>query len=869
MKRLSDFVKKNKLPLVASFFLPALILTIIYSIFGIFWNGGTTVLAGDAYHQYVNAHALYRDIMHSGKGFFYTFTSGLGLNLYSFSSYYLGSFFMPLTYFFTAENMPNALYLFTILKFGAIGLTAFISFKNMYKTISNWLILPLSTAYSLMSFSSSQSEIIMWLDVFIWLPLIVWGLHALMDAGKKKLYFVSLTILFIQNYYFGFMMAIFLVGYFLARSSFNFTRKKFIKNFTAFSITSLLAGISSLVTILPMYLDLKINGEELTPITKLFTDKSWYFDLFAKNFVGAFDTTKYGSIPMIYVGLVPLVLAVLFFFAKTISLKTKLAYLALLVFINLSFHLEALDLLWQGMHAPNMFLHRYSFTLSLLIVVMALESLTRIGEFSRRAVIDSFIILAVGFTYVLASERYNFLNKYNLILTTLFLAAYFLVAWAFRNNKVNPKLLMLSLLLLMVGETGINSYYQIKGLSNEWGYAKKSHYDEQYDKVDPLAKSLDPEIFTRMENLEPDTANDGMKYDYNSLAQFSSVRNRKSSSTLNLLGFKSLGTNLNLRYPNNTLLGDGIFAIKYNITSNLQASKYGFEDTDFDKLKVNNLALNPAIFVAGGYEDVELINNDVLENQTKMLNKLSGLDLDYFTSQAKEDETISGNISASDSRVTLRKKDSETELSFTYSIMAPARKQLYLKMPNISFSGDKSKDIRITINDKSYSFNPLNTGSFFNLGYYDVATPIDFKLTVLNNDNISFDKTQLWALDVDNYQAAIDKIRANKTEAKVLKNGLSVSYKADLAGDLFLTIPYDQGWSAKIDGKQVAIKEAQTGFMKIKAPAGEHEVILKFVPQGFKLGLTAFIVGVSSFIMYEGSLISYLVNKYKSKKEGR
>lgn len=45
-----------------------------------------SILAGDAYHQYVAIHSLYRNILHSGgsSGFLYTFTSGLGLNLYAF-----------------------------------------------------------------------------------------------------------------------------------------------------------------------------------------------------------------------------------------------------------------------------------------------------------------------------------------------------------------------------------------------------------------------------------------------------------------------------------------------------------------------------------------------------------------------------------------------------------------------------------------------------------------------------------------------------------------------------------------------------------------------------------------------------------------
>lgn len=215
------FIKKNKIALICSFFIPLLIMLLNFALIGIYWGSDKTVLAGDAYHQYVAFHALFSDILHHGSGFFYTFTSGLGLNFLSFSSYYLGSLLMPLTYFFNASNMPDGLYLLTLLKFGLIGLSGFVAFKNMYRALSNWLIISLSSAYALMSFIVNQSEIIMWLDVFIWLPLIICGLHSMMAQGKRRLYYVSLTLLFIQNYYFGFMMALFLIGYFLVRLSFD------------------------------------------------------------------------------------------------------------------------------------------------------------------------------------------------------------------------------------------------------------------------------------------------------------------------------------------------------------------------------------------------------------------------------------------------------------------------------------------------------------------------------------------------------------------------------------------------------------------------------------------------------------------------
>ncbi|MBT9067104.1 YfhO family protein, partial [Lactobacillus delbrueckii subsp. bulgaricus] len=102
------------------------------------------------------------------------------------------------------------------------------------------------------------------------------------------------------------------------------------------------------------------HGEKFTAPSSLLTESTYYFDFFAKNLVGVYDTTKFGSIPMIYVGLLPLILFLLFFISKEIKLSLRLGYFLLLAFFIASFNLQPLDLFWQGMHAPNMFLHRYS-----------------------------------------------------------------------------------------------------------------------------------------------------------------------------------------------------------------------------------------------------------------------------------------------------------------------------------------------------------------------------------------------------------------------------------------------------------------------------------------------------------------------------
>ncbi|MCC9828402.1 YfhO family protein, partial [Streptococcus agalactiae] len=205
------------------------------------------------------------------------------------------------------------IYLLTICKIGLIGLSMFVTLCKRHCKVNRILLLVISTCYSLMSFSISQIEINMWLDVFILIPLVVLGVDQLLWERKPILYFLSLTALFIQNYYFGFMTAIFTSLYFIVQITRNTDSTVAFKQFLHFTFLSLLAGMTSSIMILPTYFDLTTHGEKLTKVSKMFTENSWYMDLFAKNMIGAYDTTKFGSIPMIYVGLLPLLLSLLYF----------------------------------------------------------------------------------------------------------------------------------------------------------------------------------------------------------------------------------------------------------------------------------------------------------------------------------------------------------------------------------------------------------------------------------------------------------------------------------------------------------------------------------------------------------------------------
>ena len=817
----------------------------VYLSQGIYWNSDTSPLLGDGFHQYVIFDLNLRNILHGSDSLFYTFTSGLGLNFYALSSYYLGSFLSPLVYFFDVSSMPDAVYLSTLLKFGLIGLSTFFSLSKLFKNIPAPLRLALSTSYALMSFTVSQLEIKTWLDVFILIPLILTGLHLLITEKKRILYFTSLSILFIQNYYFGYMTALFLVVWYFCQLSWDFKSRKY--SFLDFFLTSLLAGLTSFIMTLPTLFDLRTHGEKLTAITKIKTDASWYLDLFAKQFIGAFDTTKYGSIPMIFVGLLPFILTIVFFTLKSIKFHVKLCYATLLIIIIASFYLEALDLFWQGMHAPNMFLHRYAWIFSTLLIYISAEVLNRFKDIKLWNILFSMTFLLFGYlATIYFKNHYSFLTKLNILLTLEFLVVYLLLLLALIKKMISLKIFSILILIFTVSEVSFNASSQLNGITKEWGFASRSTYDKDIPSMEAILEytKQQPDTFTRTEKLQTQTGNDSMKFNYNGISQFSSVRNRSASTTLDKLGFKSSGTNLNLRYANNTIIADSLFGISYNI-SEAYPDKYGFHPSyqkDNLTLYKNQFALPIAFATQSLYKDVTF-NDHTLDNQTQFLNQIAGLNEEYFY-------PINYHTDSGDSVVNLNGTDTE-DATISYSIEVPDNSQVYLSMTKLNFSNDKKKQVDIIVNGEKKSFTTDNAFTFFNLGYTEHKQTFDIQVKFPGNAQVSFESPTFYRLDTKKYTDAIRKIKENPVEVSSYKNKVTVNYKVKNETSIFFTIPYDRGWSAYQNGKKLQIQQAQTGFMKIDVPEGEGTITLSFIPKGFVAGASCSLIAIIVFIFYD------------------
>ena len=66
---------------------------------------------------------------------------------------------------------------------------------------------------------------------------------------------------------------------------------------------------------------------------------------------------------------------------------------------------------------------------------------------------------------------------------------------------------------------------------------------------------------------------------------------------------------------------------------------------------------------------------------------------------------------------------------------------------------------------------------------------------------------------------------------------LSGTVTADRAGTLFTSIPFDKGWTVKVDGQKVETRKAFGAFLAIDVGSGDHVIDFSYFPEGLRPGV--------------------------------
>jgi uncharacterized membrane protein YfhO len=103
---------------------------------------------------------------------------------------------------------------------------------------------------------------------------------------------------------------------------------------------------------------------------------------------------------------------------------------------------------------------------------------------------------------------------------------------------------------------------------------------------------------------------------------------------------------------------------------------------------------------------------------------------------------------------------------------------------------------------------------------------------------------------MDVFYQMVDALKDQRwTLSEKTSTKLSGTITAQQTGIMFTSIPYDGGWTVKVDGKVVEPVKIADALIGIELTAGEHTVEMQYCPQGFIPGLVLTCLCLVVFIL--------------------
>ncbi len=858
--------------LIVAFFVPFLLMYICFAGAGVEPFGDKQILVTDLWHQYYPFLVDFQSKLQDGGSLLWTWSSGGGTNYLALMAYYVASPLNFLSVFVPPAHLSEFLTVITCTKIGFAGLffAQFlrITFKKRDISVAVFAIL-----YALCSFIMGYYWNVIWLDTIALLPLVIAGTVALLKDGKFKLYVISLALSVLANYYIGLFTCIFvlLVSIVYCIIEYKDIKTLFLNFFKMAGFSVLSLALTAMLT-LPTAIALGSthSSDNTFPQTYAinigdtadFKGTMQAIGKVISNSVAFVEPTAKEGLPNIYCGVIALVLGILFFTCSKIKIRERIAGGALLLFFTLSFIIRQLDFIWHGFHFPNMLPHRFSFLFSFVLIAMAYRVFMNIEHIKLYHIIITTAL--VGAVIALASQ---YQEKKALIATSL-IAALIIIWLVIYVLKVVPKqALALALFIICVAEGACTAYISVKTVS----VTTTTSYPLGTTDTQAMVNYIDQteagnEDLFRTEVTKYHTLNDNALIGINGVSMFSSVVNRDITAYMEKFGICGWVASNRYTYQASSPFTDLMLNIKYLISPNGV-----YLDQDHQKLVnqsgsvklLENTSYLPMGFMVNDDLldfDVEFASANPFDNQNQMFRLATGLNGNLYeqlqvVSQGHTDHSVFPVTKNDYGSYSFELKDTTQQPHLKYNYTAPYDGTAYAY-----FQCGEGESVDLRINDNTVVTNYVKRPYIMQMGTVKEGD----KLSVYSNlSDVTVGSARVYCnmLNEELFQQGVEKLsqstlNCTKSTDTLIKGTIDV--KED--GLFYTSIPYDKGWKAYVDGEQVEVTPLCDALVTFKLSAGQHDIKLKYCPQGFVPGLLATLLGVAVFvliILYDKKKLSF------------
>ena len=818
----------------ACFGLPAFIMLAVYFGRGVYPIGDHSALVLDLNAQYIYYYEAFRQAILEGKSLLYSWSQSLSGEMIGIFGYYLASPFMVIYLLFPKEAIVEALLVVTILKAGTLGVTFAVFARKSFR-LEGMKLLIVSSFYALCAYAVVHAMNPMWIDAVILLPLIALGIMRLVDERRFVLMFVTLTLALLVNYYIGYMLCILSIFFFLY---YYFARPR-EGGFRAFALSALrfagvgiLCAAASMVILLPVYHSLMLGKYEFTRPDYSLSLRYPLFNLLPKLLMDSYDSVNVQGLPMVYCGLASLLLLPCFFLSPSIPIRKKVAtgglYLAVFAIMNISI----LDIALHLFRIPNWLNCRYAFFFSFILLMAVAEALQHLDDLPRDKLIKTY--LAELFLVVLIQlSQLSYIDNFTCIwLSILFLSVYALL-FGISLNPAKRETMLRAVAFVMVAELTLNTALTLQSIHEEVYYSSRSSYTDFMAESRPVVEAVQEmdDGFYRMEKTYHRTVNDPMALGFAGLSHSTSTLNAKALSFIRSLGYSQ--REHWSRYVENSVVADSLLGFKYILSKTPLANDCYEEVMTMGDITVyRNPYSLPIVFAANErFADAVVSSSNAISYQNQLLSALAGEEYtEYFSPITTVNRETSGlDESSYGTHRKFTATGSSGKITFTFTM--PSSGALYTCM-----TSDYTNACTLSVNGESRGeILGHETTSVFPLGTFEEGDTVTVTLTTTVAETyLRSASNYFYVLNMDAFEAAYETLSAgglqieNRTET-YLYGTMNV---ADERACVYTSIPYEGGWTVRVDGEPVEVFCAANAVIAFNITAGTHTVEMRYCPPG-------------------------------------
>lgn len=777
---------------------------------GVYPFGPESFLTEDLKYQYIDFFTWFRHVLTGEANVFYSFAQGMGSNTWGLYSYYLASPFNLIILLFDEAHLTLAIYIIVALKLACMN-TAMAWYLRRRFTLQRTWALALALCYTWSTWTATNLRNPLWLDALILLPLMAWGCRQLLRKGSIVGLSLLVAVDVITCWYMAYITLLFcclFVLFELAVMVFDEGEHlggKWIAGRAARFTTAILLGIGlSAWTFVPTILAM-MGGEA----TKAFSHFHTYPTALIRGFLpGAWNLDH---VPQFYTGLIPLVLAIAMLFEKRVDKRLRALTFFFAGFLVVSSVLGVLMYVWCGFRQPNGFYCRIAFLLSFLEIWAAAYLLMRRGEI-RPAHLKN------------AQTSWHEANA--------------------QRKHLDPTLRALvpfGALALVLVDLGLNTHVCWTKLYVNYPQEAHDAYVSAVDAQMEELGELDTDAFYRVDktyNRAGAAFNEGIAHGFNQLSTYSSANNPKAVAFLNSLGYSSEGEFSSV-YAAPNLVMDSLLGVRYigSWSKPVESTETTLPHSNVTSpLYCNPHALSLGYPPANGTDSESTLQGDnPFERQNALFAELTGIDRPLYTQLQGVDQ-------------------SRSDASITWAVELPAHTIGYT-YAQTGVESDWSQSVGLIVGGEMISSEATrfshNVRAFGESG--DESTQHEISMVQGSPETQLPPKSQclFYALNIDVFEEGIVRLQSRQFTPDVFEDGhVEGAYNAEMQTDLVLSIPYDKGWSATIDGKEVALSPAFGGGMsQIQVPEGSHRIEMRFQSSGFTVGCAASIAALAACLV--------------------